>query len=296
MWPPFIRHSEHHSTLFHIVLMNCKRTLRFLSCFAWMLLLLQPQLQATESTHPLFVPLVANPLEARIGTQVEIPRRKLRLDIGHSFDLMQIDSAEKFRWMAGGDFMTYTRLRSEGRLKFPVETVDYYFGLNTSAIWHEADHDWSARLRLAHISAHLADGLADTSGLLHPHPFVYSREFVDIIGAYSVQDYRFYAGLTAVFSNHFNQPPENLIIPQCGAEWKHPLVGTIKGFAAYDLKLSGVDGTNSFVHAAQLGIILPQRNAYELILSAYYYHGLSLHGLFYATVDDYWGLGFQVGL
>ncbi len=246
--------------------------------------------------HPLFKALVANPLEARIGCMVEIPRQKLRLDIGHSFDLMQIDSSATMQWNAGGDFMTYTRLRSEGRLKFPVETVDYYFGVNSSCHWLRDDHRWSARARLAHISAHLADGLADTAGTLHPKPYVYSREFLELIGAYEWKTYRLYAGCTGVFSNHNTEPRINLVIPQIGAEARYKVSADMSAFAAYDLKLSGISGTSSLVHAAQAGLSLSQRNGYDVIVSSYYYHGLSLHGLFYATVDDYWGLGFQVGL
>ncbi len=249
-----------------------------------------------QAQRLLFSPLLANPLEARIGTQLELPEKKLRLDIGHSFDLMQIDSTASSRWMAGGDFMTYTRLRSEGRLKFPVETVDYYFGVNASARWIESDHSWRLRLRLAHISAHLADGLADSAGTLHPKPYVYSREFIEAILARDWKHYRAYAGLTAVFSNHNTQPRIHLIIPQAGAEARMPLSEGLSAFAAYDLKLSGIEEKYSLIHAAQAGLSIVQRNGYEILLSAYYYNGLSLHGLFYSTTDNYWGLGFQVGI
>ncbi|MFM8179916.1 MAG: DUF1207 domain-containing protein [Candidatus Kapaibacterium sp.] len=249
-----------------------------------------------RAQHLLFAPLLANPFEARIGTMYQASDDRLRLDIGHSFDLMTLDSAAAGQWNLGGDFFTYTRLRSEGRLKFPVETVDYFFGLNTSRRWNLRTSTADLRVRVAHISAHLADGLADTSGTLHPKPFVYSREFVDAVGAVTFGGTRLYAGFTAVFSNRRTSPQTNLIIPQAGIEVKHRLGGSIQAFAALDTKLSGLDGAVSPVHAVQAGIIIPQRGGYDLILSGYYYDGLSMHGLFLSTHDSYLGFGFQIGI
>ena len=254
-------------------------------------------LRATASAqHLLFAPLLANPFEARIGTMYQASDNKLRLDIGHSFDLMQLDSSGTGAWNMGGDFFTYTRLRSEGRLKFPVETVDYFFGLNTSRTWKLAASTLSLRVRVSHISAHLVDGLADTAGMLTPRPFVYSREFVDAVGAYTVGGLRMYAGFTAVFSNRKTTPQPNLFIPQAGIEYSRPILGFTKAFAAVDTKFSGLDGDIRLVTAAQAGVIIPQRGGYDLILSGYYYDGLSMHGLFLGTHDSYMGVGFQVGI
>jgi hypothetical protein len=244
----------------------------------------------------LFKPLLANPFEARIGTMYQAGENKLRLDIGHSFDLMMVDSSRAGQWNMGGDFFTYTRLRSEGRLKFPVETIDYFFGLNTSRTWELPSALLSARVRVAHISAHLADGLADTNGTLHPKPYVYSREFVDAVGAYTAGNTRIYGGFTAVFSNRRTTPQSSLFIPQVGVEYSHAISGSTKAFAAVDTKLSGLDGKRSLVTAAQAGIIIPQRGGYDLLLSAYYYDGLSIHGLFLSTHDSYVGVGFQIGI
>ncbi len=251
--------------------------------------------RATED-RLLFRPLLANPLDARVGVMVQLPDKSLRLDIGHSFDLMSLDSSASMQWRAGGDFATYTRLRSEGRLKFPVETVDYYFGVNTSVRWTDPELRRSLRVRIAHISAHLADGLANDSAVISPKPFVYSREFIEAIYSFEWTHWRLYGGLTWVFSNHVHPPAIRLLIPQAGVEYRTPVSKGIEAYAAYDIKLSGIENSTSLVHAAQAGLAFQQMNGYQLLVGAYYYHGLSLHGLFYNTVDDYIGLGFQVSL
>ena len=77
----------------------------------------------------LFRPLTANHLESRIGTFYQHTEERLRLDIGHSLDLFEITNTG-FLMRIGGDFFILSRLRSDGRMKFPVETADYYFGFN----------------------------------------------------------------------------------------------------------------------------------------------------------------------
>ena len=260
----------------------------------FLLLLLCSILHAQERL--LFKPLIANPFEPRIGTMYQFGDNKLRLDIGHSFDLMQLDSDAVHEVRLGGDFFTFTRLRSEGKLKFPVETVDYFFGINGSAAWKNGNTHHYLRARLAHISAHLTDGLANDSARLNPRPFVYSREFLDITGAAVWRHIRFYVGCNFIFSNHKLNESVNRIIPQVGFEYSKPLIGAATWFIAYDGKVSGVGDSTSFIHAVQAGISIPQFNNYQLIISAYYYRGQSMHGLFYDTTDDYFGVGFQVGL
>ncbi|HYF01921.1 MAG TPA: hypothetical protein VEC36_00985, partial [Patescibacteria group bacterium] len=140
-----------------------------------------------------FTPLIANPLEGRVGAMYQFADNKLRLDIGNSIDVYKLPNRDV---AFGVDFYTFTRLRSEGNFKFPVETSDYYFGVNFSSSSlrdskkyydEESDRTYevgfkpSLRLRLAHISSHLVDGLADTSGKLEKKPFVYSREFADLV-------------------------------------------------------------------------------------------------------------------
>jgi len=72
--------------------------------------------------------LYANPFEARIQLIGQLAPKTLRLDIGAAPVLFRFDST----YTVSTEFFTLTRLRSEGNLKFPVETADYWFGFTGS--------------------------------------------------------------------------------------------------------------------------------------------------------------------
>ena len=130
-----------------------------------------------------FRPLIANPYEARMGFIGKPSEERLRMDIGATFDLFKLSKQGTF----GVDMMTYTRLRSEGRFKFPVETTDYFFGINSAFLFERSpifgdlfSGVEQLRIRLAHISSHLIDGYTINNEFISP-PFVYSREFLEVI-------------------------------------------------------------------------------------------------------------------
>ncbi len=239
----------------------------------------------------MFYPLRAAELEPRVGSMYQFGDDKLRLDIGNSLDLtsMHIDESTELR--TGADFFTYTRLRSEGRFKFPVETTDFYFGVNFS-VRHQYSPEsnvLSGRLRVAHISSHISDGYnGDRTS------FVYSREFVDLTGAYQIGALRMYAGANFLFSSI----PDNfgIIAPQVGCDVSLPLspVWTLTG--GYDFRLVNISGATTAVHAAQVGIKVGEQYGRGLVISGYGYSGKSLHGMFYDLTDSYIGMGFQVDL
>lgn len=240
-----------------------------------------------------FPELVANPFEARIGSMYQVSDKAVRLDIGASLDVYE----EQGPWTQsqlsfGVDFMTWTRLRSEGNFKFPVETIDYWFGVNAKMRFGTGP--WAARMRVAHISSHLADGVADTAGTLSPKPFVYSREFIELIMAREIGVLRPYAGVTAVWATQPDNP--NPFIPQIGCDVRLPFGGEgspwqLRG--GYDMRLIGIDGTYAAANALQLGVMHLNRNETAWSFNLYGYSGRSMHGLFYTKSDDYISLGFQ---
>lgn len=235
---------------------------------------------------------IANPLEARIGTMVQPAEKHLRLDIGASVDLAEPVRDSSFGWLRiGTDFMTYTRLRSEGNFKFPVETTDFYFGVNGT--WRAAESPLQVRLRIAHISSHLVDGLADTSGtFVEDKPFVYSREFAELLVGWEFGAIRPYAGVTYVWAR---QPRSaEPFIPQAGVDVRLPLGGPYEFRAGYDWKLIGVDGVYVTAQAAQAGVFAELWDGRGVMLSAYGYNGRSMHGMFFTEPDSYLGIGFQV--
>jgi len=233
---------------------------------------------------------IASPFETRSGFIWEATNDKLRLDIGMETDLLRGECSDSVNsWTLGVGMQTWTRLRSEGKLKFPVETVDYWFGLHAA---YGSQSSWHGRIRLAHISSHLADGVADTTATLHPAPFVYSREFCEVIGGYPFGPARVYAGATVVWST---QPrTSSPVIPQAGADVYLPVSERIGIAAGYDVRLIGIQGVYRAMHAAQAGLHIHTWNNTGILLSAYAMNGRSIHGMFYTESDSYLGVGIQI--
>src|SRR5690349_10237991 len=83
----------------------------------------------------LFHPLLANPFEARMGLEKALDENFLTLQIGNSTDLLAWrgvggDSSSELR--VGADFFTWSHLLSGSDFRFPVQTIDYLFGVNAS--------------------------------------------------------------------------------------------------------------------------------------------------------------------
>lgn len=242
----------------------------------------------------LFRPPVANPFEGRVGTMVQFGEKKLRLDVGNTIDLVTFSPADSVKCSAGADFFTFTRLRSEGNFKFPVETSDYYFGLNGAVILSE-NNGWTfgGRLRYAHISSHLVDGLADSAGrFVGQLPFVYSREFFDVLASAGHGAFRVYAGIIYVYAR---QPrTAEPLIPQAGFDVRHTISESFDLLAGYDVKLIGIERIYSAMHAAQAGILYKTSRNRGVSLNLYVFSGRSMHGMFFREHDSYISSGFQI--
>jgi hypothetical protein len=239
----------------------------------------------------LFKPLTANVFEPRVGALYQFQDKKLRLDIGTSIDLFDFKHNESNQFRLGTDFFTFTRLRSEGNFKFPVETSDYFFGVNATTAGMIDGTKYFARLRVAHISSHMVDGLAHDS-ILSSLPFIYSREFVDLTGAVPIGDLRFYLGLTYVFS----KLPKitNAFVPECGFDANYAINGRMDFVGGYDFKLTGYDNKYFGVHSAQAGILFKTSGNLGLMIDMSIYEGKSMHGMFFMDNDSYVAIGFQV--
>lgn len=231
-----------------------------------------------------FQQLYANPFEARIQLVGQLAPKTLRLDIGAAPTLLRIDSA----YTVDAEFFTLTRLRSEGNLKFPVETSDYWFGFAGS--YAPIGSDISLRVRLAHISSHLVDGYANAAGVFDKQlPFVYSREFIEAIAAYKIGSIRPYAGITWVWSI---QPRVfDRIIPHLGFDLRHEFGDGFVLRAGHDAKLIGIDGVYVPQHATQLGIEQRYASGTSAGVHVYRFDGRSIHGMFARQTESYLGIG-----
>lgn len=247
-----------------------------------------------------FRPLIANPYEARMGFMGQPSEDKLRMDIGATFDLFKIGQNGTF----GVDMMTFTRLRSEGRFKFPVETTDYFFGINSAFLLENSplfgdlfNGVEEVRIRLAHISSHLIDGYTTENEFITP-PFVYSREFLEVIykiNSFSKENCQLinpYFGINYIFS----KIPRNIESFELisGIEYRKGLTDNISIEAGYNFTLKGLDDTYYGVNSGQAGILYNFTKNRAIFVGVYLYDGLSMHGMFFNQKDSYIGIGTQI--
>lgn len=250
-----------------------------------------------------FRPLVANPYEARMGFIGQPSEERLRMDIGASFDLIEISEDGTF----GIDMMTYTRLRSDGRFKFPVETTDYYFGINSAFRFYgnpifgrifNGSYE-QLRIRLAHISSHLIDGYTVNNEFISP-PFVYSREFLEVIYKvdHNLEENLNYTGISPYLGVNyiFSKIPNNIESFELitGLELHTYLIKGIVLQAGYNFTLKGFDDTYYGVSNAQAGIRFHLAKGRAIFVGIYAYDGLSMHGMFFNQKDSYIGIGTQI--
>lgn len=265
------------------------RDLSLNACYAPLLLLatcILGTLSMRAGSDPFTQP-IANPFEGRIQVFASPDARAMRFDIGASPAMYSRDSTLTIR----ADFFTLSRMRSAEAMKFPVETIDYWFGL--SACWALEELPVSLRLRLAHVSAHFVDG---TRWPFVPDSTVpvYSREFAEFLIATRAGPVRFYGGATAIWSNH--NPDFSRFIPQIGVEYSQSISASMTMVAAYDGKAVGYRGVTLPQHCAQLGLLYRHRTDIEGGLMIYRYVGRSIHGMFAQDRDDYWAIGVRLGM
>src|SRR5579883_2169682 len=245
----------------------------------------------------IFRPLVANQIEPRVGLEKTIDSNLLTLNIGNSLDLL----SWKTTWQKnnatcqselriGGDLFTWTQIRSEDNFRFPVEDVDYLFGVNVT--WRDEYRETqlsapvvnSFRIRLAHISAHTVDGSYDnyTKQFIYQQPFTYSQEFIDGIYSYENRcigvNYRALLGAKLIV--HTIPGTLTAFAPHYGLELSTQPVVWLTPYFAYDGKMQKItawQGENSL----QLGIKMEKWDGGGISLYLAYYQGKNVHGELY---------------
>lgn len=242
-------------------------------------------------------PFVANFLEPKVGFMFMSGKNSLRLDIGNSKDFIHLVDGNKIISF-GGDFFTYTKLRGETDFHFPVDAVDYLFGLNGSVKIKDEDTECGLRMRLSHISAHFVDGHFDNysntwrSGRT---PRVYSREFVELTPFYSSNDFRFYTSYSYLF--HVVPKEIGKSIFQIGGEKFFNLSFTdhLFPFIAYDLRLTKIGkytGTNSL----SAGIKVGKKENGGISFMVDYFSGNNIHGEYFDYKENYVAFGMNLDL
>ncbi len=247
-------------------------------------------------------PFTANIIEPRAGFEFLLGKSELRLNIGTSMDFLHLEN-DNSTFSLGADLFTYSLLRSESDFHFPVDAIDYLFGLNAAVKFNNTEKygemsgmEYGLRFRLSHISAHFVDGHFDNSKNFwrnNRYPQVYSREFIELFPFINYQNLRVYTGFTFVF----NVTPKFLgkEIYQAGFDYYIPKLidEYFTPFVAYDFKLSKVQkfsGNNSFV----LGLKFGHPNSKGFSLRFSYFSGKSIHGEYFDVNESYLSLGFNL--
>jgi hypothetical protein len=262
------------------------------------------QSKATYFPSDLLVsPFKANFLEPKLGFQFSTGKNSIRLDIGNSRDIVHYAVDDKTSISFGADLFTYTKLRGEANFKFPVEAVDYLFGINSGYLTKDANSEYGYRFRYSHISAHLVDGQIkknpadpmDISWRDDRGSFVYSREFLELTPFYSYKNLRGYAGFTYLL----HVLPSNVKkgIANAGVEFidKEHAFGMFIPFAAYDIRTVSLEKT-SCNNTIAVGVIIgnPYKNAVRI--QYIYYSGKSIHGEYYDESEHYSAIGINLEL
>ena len=98
--------------------------------------------------------------------------RSLWLRVGYGANLYSFAGDPQIS-AAGIEGLVWSRLETLSQFRFPVQTVDYFFGVYQE--WRDSYANW--RVRISHISSHLVDGSDSITGGASS---AYSREFVEV--------------------------------------------------------------------------------------------------------------------
>lgn len=250
----------------------------------------------------LFRPLVAPTIEPRVGVLKMTGQNLLRLDIGNSIDLIGYtpDEEKSPTFAIGADFFTFTRIESESGFHFPVDAIDYLFGINASTVYRTPERLYSARLRMSHISAHLVDGRYDKTEMAWKNgamPHVYSREFLDLVGASEFTSMtlplRLYAGVQ--YLTHVDPRGLPRFSGQFGADVSSgSTIGTnITAYAAFDVRIMKINATTGQT-TIQTGLKFGRYRGRGINLFFTYFNGMSIHGEYYDVREEYGAVGMKI--
>lgn len=249
---------------------------------------------------PLPLRLTANPQEPRTGLRKEIGSSHLKLDIGASYDLLQLtpgnDTSSVLRF--GAEFFTYALSVSADGLRLQIDAVDGFFGGHFLYLHRESTGNQTAlRLRVLHQSAHFLDGhisIVTKTWRDNRAPNPYSRDFGEFCGIrrtrFGSVDLELFGGVSYA----------TLVRPIDIQRWAFfaggeigDLVGSLAGqparlYAAGYFSLSGVPtyvGTTTLEGGVRLGQWDGLRIYFE------FHSGLEIYGQYFDVKTNRWGVG-----
>ncbi len=250
-------------------------------------------------------PFTANFLEPKAGFEYLFDISKVQINIGATRDIYQYKMGKRI-YSIGADLFTYTRARAQSNFKFPVETIDYMFGLNAGYRIFYMGIDYAIRVRLSHISAHLVDGLYESENEQwknNREPFVYSKEFIETFSYLKTSGFRIYIGLTYIFhvipeeikKGIFQIGFDYYFLPFQIRPFNPSSTPFITPFLAYDFKLSGINNYSGN-HIFKGGLVFSDGYLEGLSVFISYVSGNSVHGEFYDFSESYWAMGLNLDI
>lgn len=248
------------------------------------------------STNLLFVPTQSSILEPRMGVTKHLSDGNLNLEIGATFDLIGLkDKQNTFSF--GIDMFTFSNLRSEDNFKFPVDAIDYFFGINFN--WKKIispKQKLSARLRISHISSHLEDGhIYENTDTIFT-PYVYSEEFINLA---VMSDNILYKDLSfkamAAVNFIFHSIPDDIspFSGQLGLEFRNYFTKIFSVYISNNLNLATVNSSTNLNENFETGISIGEMNSRSVSFYFDYYDGQDYRGQYYGYYLNYTGLGLR---
>ncbi len=246
----------------------------------------------------LIQPFTANTLKPKLGFEFKTNKNELSLNIGNSLDILHYKVNPTSTLSFGADLFTYTLLRSQSNFHFPVDAIDYLFGVNFGYKKIVCRNEIGVRLRISHISAHFVDGHYDKT--LNQwrdgrEPKVYSREFLELMPYFRHKNFRVYAGLTYIFSID----PDNIGTDQYQFGFEYfasKLLGEhLTPYFSYDFRLInlyGYTGNNSL----ETGIKYGYAEGKGISFYFRYFSGYNIHGEYFDVRENFTSFGFNFDL
>lgn len=241
-------------------------------------------------------PFTANIIEPMAGFSFHLGKEELKLDIGKTQDIFHYEF-DNHNISVGADFFTYSKLHATKEFHFPVDAIDYLFGINGGykSIINNSDFisEYGFRFRLSHISAHLVDGRFDNKIAYWQDslkPEVYSREFIELFPYLMIKQFRVYTGFTYLL--HTSPQGIGKDSYQLGFDYylTDIVSPNITPFLGYDFKLTNIfyyAGNNSIVAGIKFG----NKRGKGISLRYHFYSGYSFYGQFFTNKVTFSSIG-----
>lgn len=248
------------------------------------------------TSNVLYVPIEASKIEAKNGVTKFLNNDYLELDIGASFDLIGL-KAKQNTFSFGIDFFTFSSLRSEDNFKFPVDAIDYLFGVNFNLKRELSEKNTlTSRFRISHISSHFEDGhIYERSDTIFT-PVVFSKEFLDlaVMSKYQINNNLYFKSMLAL-NFIFHAIPEDMskFSGQLGLEFRYSISKIFSYYISNDLNLASVNSNSNFNESFETGLTLGSINSRSVNFYFDYYDGQDYKGQYYGKYLNYTGLGLR---